>query len=151
MSLGLFMQQSGRALRPQTNKTAIILDHVGNYTRHGLPADDHQWSLAEKVKSRPEYDDEGKLLVRQCVYCYFTFKTGPTVCPNCGMPIESTRKELDNIQEIELKEITASDKRSKHWEEIMCKDYAGLLIIERKRGYKRGWAYFKAKSRGYKI
>jgi len=151
MSLGLFMQQAGRALRPQEGKTAVILDHVGNYTRHGLPADDHQWSLAEKVKSRPEYDDEGKLLVRQCPFCYFTFKTGPTVCPNCGMEIASTRKELENIQEIELKEITASDKRSKHWEEMKARSYADLLVIEKKRGYKKGWAYFRSKARNYRI
>jgi superfamily II DNA or RNA helicase len=51
-SAGLFIQQSGRALRPQPDKTAIIIDHVGNYVRHGLPDDDHEFSLHGKAMKR---------------------------------------------------------------------------------------------------
>lgn len=37
-SLGLYMQQVGRVLRPYTGKShAVILDHVGNVFRFGLP------------------------------------------------------------------------------------------------------------------
>ena len=54
-STGLYIQQAGRALRPQPGKTAIILDHVGNYTRHGLPDDNRFWSLTENVKPHQQY------------------------------------------------------------------------------------------------
>lgn len=45
-SLSLFLQQVGRALRvkPDGSK-AVILDHVGNAKRHGLPADPRGWTL----------------------------------------------------------------------------------------------------------
>ncbi|MFN4244505.1 MAG: DEAD/DEAH box helicase, partial [Tepidisphaerales bacterium] len=45
-SLGLYLQQVGRALRTAPGKeAAIILDHVGNSQRHGLPDDPREWSL----------------------------------------------------------------------------------------------------------
>jgi len=42
-SLTLFIQQTMRAMRYQHNKQAIIIDHVGNYVRHGLPNTEHDW------------------------------------------------------------------------------------------------------------
>lgn len=51
-SLCLYLQQVGRALRPYEGKTAIILDHVGNHERHGLPDDDREWSLDSKKGHR---------------------------------------------------------------------------------------------------
>ena len=49
-SLGLFVQQFGRALRPFAGKThGIIIDHVGNVVRmaakHGLPDTPRTWTL----------------------------------------------------------------------------------------------------------
>ena len=44
-SLTIYLQHAGRVLRYVKNKTAIILDHVGNWTRHGLPDDPREWSL----------------------------------------------------------------------------------------------------------
>jgi superfamily II DNA or RNA helicase len=102
-SLGLFIQQSGRALRPQPNKTAIIIDHVNNYSRHGLPNDDRQWSLNAEIKTTTMNQD-GTLKVRQCLKCYATFQTAP-VCPYCGAIYESTREEIKQIESVHLKEI----------------------------------------------
>ena len=44
-SLALHIQQSMRSMRYKEGKTAIILDHVGNYTRHGLPDDEREWKV----------------------------------------------------------------------------------------------------------
>jgi superfamily II DNA or RNA helicase len=150
MSTGLFIQQSGRALRPQNGKTAIIIDHVGNYTRHGLPADYRDWSLKTSIKPLEEYSEDGRLTVRQCPYCYYTFKTGPDCCPSCGELIKSTRKEIENIQAIELQEITEHQQKQKRIEVGRAKSYAELRAIEKQRGYKPGWAWIRAKQRGYK-
>jgi DNA repair protein RadD len=43
-SLALHIQQMGRSLRPKPYP-AIILDHVGNVLRHGLPDTGHDWTL----------------------------------------------------------------------------------------------------------
>lgn len=86
-SLGLYLQQVGRALRPADGKTAaIILDHAGNALRHGLPAEDRQWSLdGIQAGARETTHTEGgeALSVRQCLTCYAIHPSGP-VCPYCG-------------------------------------------------------------------
>ena len=46
-SLSLYLQIVGRALRPAPGKAgAVILDHVGNAHRHGLPTEERTWTLA---------------------------------------------------------------------------------------------------------
>jgi superfamily II DNA or RNA helicase len=76
-SLTLFIQQSMRCMRYRPNKRAIIIDHVGNYARFGLPDQDRKWSLDTKKTS------EG-FLTKQCAKCYDTFEIPPkeniTVC-----------------------------------------------------------------------
>ncbi|MCQ8279885.1 DEAD/DEAH box helicase [Acetobacteraceae bacterium KSS8] len=45
-SVGLYLQQVGRALRPKPDGSrAIILDHVGNARKHGFPSDPRNWTL----------------------------------------------------------------------------------------------------------
>lgn len=104
-STALFVQQSGRALRPAEGKTAIILDHVGNYTRHGLPDDDRQWSLDSAVKPESRFKADGTLKVKQCLSCYGTFEAGPNICPYCGAEIQTTREEIKMIEAVKLEEI----------------------------------------------
>lgn len=155
-SLALHIQQSGRALRPQPGKTAIILDHVGNYTRHGLVDDPRAWSITERVQSAPEYGEDGKLLVRQCAKCYFTFPTGPATCPNCGALLAATRQELANIKKIRLKEIrqgyrSKADEAVKEKTIQQCKTLTELQAYARAHGLKPGWAWHTAKARGYRV
>jgi DNA repair protein RadD len=46
-SLVLYMQQIGRGMRPAPGKSAlIVLDHVGNVARHGIPDLERNWTLA---------------------------------------------------------------------------------------------------------
>jgi DNA repair protein RadD len=50
-SYGLYCQQFGRVLRPLPGKTVgIIIDHVGNVVRHGLPDKPRRWSLDRREK-----------------------------------------------------------------------------------------------------
>lgn len=152
-STALFIQQSGRALRPLPGKTAIILDHVGNYARHGLPDDQRAWSLTNRIESRPEYREDGRLVVRMCRQCFFTYPTGPDVCPNCGAPAVSTREEIKNIKEIHLAEIkqerrerAAENVRSKELGE--CRTLQEIMAWCKQNGKKPGYGYFYAKSKG---
>jgi superfamily II DNA or RNA helicase len=53
-SLSMHLQQIGRALRPKADGAkAIILDHVGNVRRHGLPDAARDWSLADRKRNGP--------------------------------------------------------------------------------------------------
>jgi superfamily II DNA or RNA helicase len=82
MSLGLFLQQTGRGLRPFPGKTrCIILDHAGNYALHGHPLADRQWSLnSSKRDPRKEKVPE----TTSCSACYGVFPGHPQKCPACG-------------------------------------------------------------------
>lgn len=91
-SLGLYLQQVGRVLRPAPGKdAALILDHVGNVTRHGFPDDPREWSLAEGIVRGGRGTPAPS--VRTCPECYAAFKPAP-ICPVCGAscaPVKSRK------------------------------------------------------------
>src|SRR5690625_3636035 len=52
-SIVVYMQGNGRGLRPHKNKdNLIILDHVGNWQRHGMPCEKREWSLEGRKKRK---------------------------------------------------------------------------------------------------
>src|SRR5699024_4553628 len=53
-SLSLYIQQSMRGMRYRPNKTSIIIDHVDNVRRHGLPDAERKWSLKGMKKTESE-------------------------------------------------------------------------------------------------
>jgi len=81
-SLVLYLQQSMRCMRYLPNKQAMIIDHVGNYVRFGLPDDDREWSLTGR-NSKGKVDAPE---IHTCQYCYQVFYewTADNRCPYCG-------------------------------------------------------------------
>ncbi|MDK7251245.1 DEAD/DEAH box helicase, partial [Lactobacillus paragasseri] len=49
-SLVVYLQQSMRCMRYQSDKDAIIIDQVGNFIRFGLPNADRDWTLEDRAK-----------------------------------------------------------------------------------------------------
>lgn len=76
-SLGLYMQQAGRVLRPWNDTRPIILDHAGNALQFGLPQDDRDFSL-DGAKAT------GAAPTRECPSCSAIVSRGAPVCPECG-------------------------------------------------------------------
>lgn len=155
LSMSLYLQQVGRALRTVEGKTqAIILDHVGNYKLHGFPEDDREWSLeGTKKGKRGKQEREETLKVSQCESCYAVFEPAP-ICPICG----EVQKRRDNmIEQVdgELELITEAQKiaikQSKRIEIARAKKLEDLQELEKKYGYKRGWANHLFKSRNEKL
>lgn len=83
-SYGLYVQQFGRALRVMEGKThAIIIDHVGNVHRHGLPDAPRTWSLARRERqTRSTVPDA--IPVQTCVKCLSVFERIYPRCIYCG-------------------------------------------------------------------
>lgn len=106
-SYSLYCQQFGRALRlmlgaefldnwdhytPEqrramiagsTKPKAIILDHVGNATRHGLPDKARIWSLNNRDRrARGGADDV--IPLRTCPECLAAYERFYMRCPECG-------------------------------------------------------------------
>lgn len=154
MSTALYIQQSMRAMRPQPGKTAIILDHVNNYKRHGLPDDEREWTLAGKLKPPKEYGEDGRLLIQQCPKCYHTYKAAPT-CPECGYQSQPTAQEIKNIKEIQLEEVKRNRQAEAEKavanisEPSECRNYVELAAFAKSKGFRPGWVYWQAKQRGW--
>jgi DNA repair protein RadD len=70
-SLAMFLQQMGRALRLKPDGSpAVILDHVANVHRFGMPDAMREWSLDGKVRRDKEPG------VTNCTLCFKAFPTG---------------------------------------------------------------------------
>lgn len=173
-SLAMFLQQVGRVLRPKPDGgRAVILDHVGNVHRFGMPDLEREWVLEGKTKRDK---DAG---VTTCEVCFKTFPRGATrqlaedctgfdgdVCPFNDE--SESQKEPPQVVEGELQVVTdirPSDPARPAW--------AGGLSIERgptsgrawfrlldladtedklreianARGYKRGWVQHAMRAR----
>lgn len=81
LSLSLYLQQTGRALRPAPGKDhAIILDHAGNYKIHGHILDEREWSL----DGMPKKDKKPTPKMTECPKCYAIWEGLVKKCLSCG-------------------------------------------------------------------
>lgn len=142
MSLGKCLQQVGRGLRPSPNKPhAIIIDHVGNIKRHGLPCTDRKWSLEPPGKRSISK-------VRTCHSCLAIYERFLKECPYCGAvpevksngegrtPPEFVDGDLilidpDTISELELK------TRLETPEQVAQRVTAAAGLVAGKSAYKK--------------
>jgi len=149
-SLSLYLQQVGRALRPQPGKTAIILDHAGNVLRHGLPDDDRDWTLEGRPRKRGRNGPEPDLQVRQCPRCFACHAPSPR-CPCCGYEHEVQGREVDHVDG-ELEQVDLDALRRQRRREIgRARTLEELEAIAEARGYRKGWAWhvYQARQRRF--
>lgn len=145
-SLSVFMQGNGRGLRPHRSKRHLtIIDHVGNYARHGLPCADREWSLDDRSKNKKSTSSEEKDIgVQVCGECFFTVKTGLTECPKCGAEIELKARTIEQVEgELErIKAVATEHKKKERIEQGKSKTLEELVANGVSRGMKNpsGWA-----------
>ncbi len=139
-SLGLYLQQVGRVLRPADGKdAALILDHVGNVHRHGFPDDHRDWSLDDRLK-RARGTGPAAPSVRTCEVCFAAFSPQP-VCPCCGTPAKLSAREIRQ-RDGELQELARDAvARSRRRDVGRARTLPELLALAKARGYSPGWAY----------
>lgn len=158
-SLSLYLQFAMRSMNPRKGKRAVIIDHVGNVQRFGLPTDDRKWSLEGKSKGKRQSGTTIKS-VTVCPVCFASFYRTNDICPYCGSPL-GEEKELEVVDNVQLKKITKSRLAivKKLESSAIMKNVAGKLPSElnslkeiqayaKLKGYKSGWAYHYAKQRG---
>lgn len=148
-SLGLYLQQVGRSLRPSPGKSeALILDHAGNVSRHGLPDQERDWSLNDHEK-RKSADDESAPTVRVCGKCFAAQPFGATVCKFCGFVFEIKPREVKHVDG-DLREVDIAALRlQSRQEQGRSQSMDDLVALGKKRGYKRpyAWAAFIFRAR----
>lgn len=141
-SVALGIQQMMRCMRYLPEKTAKIIDCVGNYTRVGLPDEDRKWSLSKPIRKRNRHDENGNFYIRCCPECYMTFATAPK-CPFCGSEYPLHPREIEAKAEIELRRISeeeatrvAEAKKKSRLEQGRAQSFEELVRLGKQRGYK---------------
>lgn len=143
-SLVIARQQWGRAMRVAPGKEhALILDHVGNIYRHGLPDDDVAWTLEESVK-RPKKKKDDEVAIRQCPICFHVHEPAPE-CPVCGHVYEVKKRRPMKVVDGQLVPMTALDVKVAARDAKSLKE---LHAVAKAAGHKPGWAFRQAKMRG---
>lgn len=155
-SLVLYIQQSMRSMRYQPNKTATIIDHVANYARFGLPDDDQDWTLKDRKKKQRNNDATP---IRTCEFCYAVIPASANICPVCGQAriVEPSDNEIEEDNSVELERIHGrldmkADYNSVRYARMKtteAQNMEDLQAIAKARGYKPGWAFYQAKTRGF--
>lgn len=138
-SLGLYLQQVGRSLRPFPGKEyAIILDHSGNCERHGLPDEERTWTLFGRGLPK---NPMAKRSVKVCPKCFAAqFTTGS--CKYCGYVYPITSREIEvkegELQEVDLQRI----KKANALQQARSQTLEELIAEGKRRGYPRAelWA-----------
>lgn len=155
-SLGLYLQQVGRALRPKPDGArAVILDHVGNCNEHGMPDAPREWTLDGKARKT------GIVKLTTCKVCYRAFEVVPgwkaaaepcgETDPDCaltGTPEPAERAASPEQVDGELVEVT--DARVQYLRDASlpelrrgARSLADFQEIARARGYKPRWAWLE--------
>ena len=139
-------QQIGRGSRLAQGKDSfIILDHVGNVSKHGMITEDREWSLDGKKKRVKDGGAEAIERTKECPHCFHCHD--PAVCcPKCGFIYPVVQKKLKEVEgELELyEEVKRIQKRN---EERGYKTLDDWLAIAKARGYNPGWAYYRHRAR----
>lgn len=157
-SFGLYVQQFGRALRlmlpselgviwesltperrlaelaQSVKPHAMIIDHVGNVIRHGLPDAPRAWSLDRREKrARSEPDDA--IPLRGCPECGLAYERFHPACPHCGFkpkPVARSGPEYVDGDLIELDaDVLAQMRGAIAVMDKSAEDYAAELAARR--------------------
>lgn len=134
-SLTLYIQQSMRSMRYMPDKTAIIIDHVGNCYLHGLPDDDRVWTLESKVRQ------ENTVKIRECPNCYGVYRSTLSRCPYCQYKaVKEVRRSDKKTIEIDLVEVRRQeDLKNTKLSDAVLNTWSEIVDFQKIKGYKFAW------------
>lgn len=140
----LYIQQSCRCLTPAPNKTAIIIDFVGNCYAHGTPTEKRVYTLDDNGPRIRNASREPEVTCRECSNCLRVYRGTDPICPYCGFDNKKTRKQIKEDEKAELERVETIERKKKRKEQGMAQSYEELVEIGKKRGMKnpRGWAWY---------
>jgi superfamily II DNA or RNA helicase len=111
-SYSLFAQQFGRVLRTCGGKThGLIIDHVDNCLRHGLPDSPRIWTLESRTR-KERGTIERMLELKTCQKCTAVFEKYARACPYCehvnALAGRATIEQVDgDLRELDLSAVNA--------------------------------------------
>ena len=143
----VYQQRIGRVLRISEGKDkAIVLDHAGNYGRHG-PAEsivpDVLDDGTQRYNEKDLVKEKKETKAKECPQC--TQQMVGIRC-KCGYEIPLKQQYLDSTDEI-LTKLSPEQRNRKHTKEDKSTFYSELLLYTRSKSYKESWASHKYRER----
>lgn len=145
-SLILHLQMVGRGLRQVAGKeNLIILDHTENWIFHGLPDEEHEWSLDPVSLKNSQW-------ALQCPDCQHVFRplsheaqSAIATCPNCGAAIaletpgegEAVERTIENDEAASLEEVELTANP------LILAELRRLKQLQEKHCHKKIWLYYE--------
>lgn len=142
-SLIVWMQGNGRGFRPADGKDRLtILDHVNNWSRHGMPDTHREWSLEGRPKQKRGERDKDDLGIQSCGHCLHVFRSGVPVCPKCGKAVELKERKIEEVDGLLEKIERQNEIRYQRIEQGTARSLEDLVAlgIRRKLNNAAGWA-----------
>ncbi len=117
---------------------ALLLDHVGNCYRHGLPHAPQDWSLSG---DDPAAKRKRAASVRICAHCFCALPSQAKACSECGYEFPAKPREIEQ-RDGELAEVTPEmlARRAERREQGRAQSLEALREIARRKGYSPRWA-----------
>jgi len=136
-SYSLYIQQLGRGTRLfPGKKDFLVIDHSGNVLRHGLIEVEREGSL-DPILTEKKPRDAG---LTTCEVCYAIYARNEKCCPRCGTANPMYEREEKHLSPLK------ADFNPADMEHLRIVARRGALKdIAKRKGYKRGWIYFKLK------
>jgi DNA repair protein RadD len=145
----VYQQRYGRGIRLHASKDdCIVLDHAGNFFRHGdvfdmIPESLDTGEEGFKEERQIKEKDKKESKPRECPVCTQLF-TGLR-CP-CGYEVSVTERLKDD--ETMLQELASQKKENREWTTAEKQRFYGELIFyARTRGFKASWAMHKYRTK----
>lgn len=152
-SLGLYLQQVGRGLRIHPGKRdCVILDHAGNFTRHGAPDEVRQWTLTGREPKAGAGRDATAPQGPVCTACFAISPPGSSHCVECKTALPVRQRELRMVdgQLVEVEVQSVDEQAARDWAEFArararaehYPDFQALVREGRRRKLRNpeGWA-----------
>ena len=140
MSLIWHLQATARGMRAcKEYNDCVVLDHSGNYLRHGFVLTHREATLEKKEKSKKAEPSN----IRQCEKCFYIFEKSVDTCPSCGHTIEIKEREI-KTEDGELVELKMSqDQIDRIARKEFESQYYKLKWVEKTKGMPKDWSYLQ--------
>lgn len=138
-------EQRKEAMRKGVKPNAIILDHAGVLSNHGLPDTDIAWSLEDETKKKTTGAKSAGAGLIRCE-CQAKYPAALSACPRCGKSKPVADNGID-VADGEMMEITEQLKKQfNESQAIRSWEMKTKKALEKKAldmGYKSGWVYHR--------
>lgn len=138
-STALYLQMVGRALRPnQDQKKSIILDHVQNYKKHGMPDYPHLWTILGRNE-----DFQAAEAIKVCKECgyIFNYMSTKNICPKCAADNQEyfKRQAYEQFIDIELVNINREQAENTEQQLQKCTTLQDIAALAQEQNYSDDW------------